>query len=65
MEKWTWQWLALIGLIGIIFGGYSWVRLELDPPTNEILEPDIELYHEQYVDGHVLVKTGRVRNENK
>jgi len=65
MEKWTWQWLALIGLIGIIFGGYSCARLEWAPPTTELLEPDIEIYQEQYVDGHVLVKNWGVMNENR
>jgi hypothetical protein len=47
--------------------GYLWVRLELDPPTNGILEPDMALYHEQYVDGHVLVKNwaGNERKEVK
>ena len=40
----------------MIFGGYAWVRSELDPPEPEILEPDVEIYQEQYVDGHVLVK---------
>lgn len=65
MRRWTWQWLALIGLIGIIFGGHAWIRLELDPPTTEILEPDIEIYQEQYVDGYVLVKNGGVMNENR
>ena len=56
MKKWTWQWLALIGVIGIIFGGYAWVMLELDPPEPEILQPDVEIYQEQYVDDHVIVK---------
>ena len=43
-------------MIGLIFGGYAWVMLELDPPEPEILDPDVEIYQEQYVDGHVLVK---------
>ena len=56
MKKWTWQWLALIGLAGMIFLGVELVRAELIPPTLLEDEDAIEVYHEPLYYEHFLVK---------
>ena len=55
MKKWTWQWLALIGLAGMIFWGVDWVGAELLPPTPLVDEDAIEVYHEPLYYEHYLV----------
>lgn len=57
MKKWTWQWLAVLGLVGIIFLGVDWVRAELAPPVPVSDQEAIEVYHEPLYYDHFLVKT--------
>ena len=64
MTKWTWQWLALIGLAGMIFLGVELVRAELISPAPLVDEDAIEVYHEPLYYEHYLVKhveEGRLR----
>ena len=56
MKKCTWQWLALLGLAGMVFWGVGWVRAELLPLTPLVDEDAIEIYHEPLYYEHNLVK---------
>ena len=56
MRKWTWQWLALIGLAGMIFLGVELVRAELLSTAPLVDEDAIEVYHEPLYYDHFLVK---------
>ena len=55
MKKWTWQWLALIGLVGMILTGVDWVRAELAPHASVSDQDAIEIYHEPLYYDHFLV----------
>jgi hypothetical protein len=48
MKRWTWQWLALLGLIGIVF--HLWNMLWPVIPRSPI-----EIYHEPLYYDHFLV----------
>ena len=56
MKKWTWQWLALLGLAGMIFFGVDWVRADLAPLLPLSDQDAIEVYHEPLYYDHFLVK---------
>jgi hypothetical protein len=34
VRKWTWQWLALLGLLFLIFHAVNWGRIELEGPIS-------------------------------
>jgi hypothetical protein len=34
VRKWTWQWLALIGVLGLIFHAITWTRIQLREPIS-------------------------------
>lgn len=55
MKKWTWQWLALLGLAGMIFFAVDFVRAELLDPTPIEDENAVEIYHEPLYYDHFLV----------
>ena len=56
MKKWNWQWLALLGLAGMIFLTVDFVRAELLAFTPLEDEEAIEVYHEPLYYDHFLVK---------
>ena len=56
MKRWTWQWLALLGLAGMIFLAVDFVRAELLAFTPLEHEHAIEVYHEPLYYNHFLVK---------
>ena len=56
MKRWTWQWLALLGLAGMIFLAVDFVKAELLAPTILREEDAIEVYHEPLYLDHFLVK---------
>jgi hypothetical protein len=58
MKKWTWQWLALLGLAWMIFLAVDFVRAELLAPISTSLKEEdaIEVYHEPLYLDHFLVK---------
>ena len=55
MKKWTWEWLALLGLAGMTFWGVNWVWAELLPCTHVVDDYAIEVYHEPLYYEHYLV----------
>jgi hypothetical protein len=56
MKKWNWQWLALLGLAGIIFSGVEFLMTDLSPLLHLSDEGAIEVYHEPLYLDHFLVK---------
>ena len=56
MKRWTWQWLALLGLAGMIFLSVDFVKAELLAFTPLKDEDAIEVYHEPLYLDHFLVK---------
>ena len=34
VKRWTWHWLALLGLLGLIFHAATWARIELQEPIS-------------------------------
>ena len=51
VKRWTWQWLALLGLSGMIFlVATLWMDLEIDEP--------IEVYYEYIYSDVYLAKKG-------
>jgi hypothetical protein len=34
IRRWTWQWLAVLGLLGLIFHAVTWARIELQKPIS-------------------------------
>ena len=56
MKEWTWQWLALLGLAGMIFLAVDFVRAELLAPIPLEDEEAIEVYHEPLYYYHFLVR---------
>jgi len=32
MKKWTWEWLAIIGRIWLMYNGIAWAKVELQEP---------------------------------
>jgi hypothetical protein len=63
MKRWTWQWLALLGLAGMIFLAVDFVRAELLDPTPLEDENAIEIYHEPLYYDHFLVKKEGTRTQ--
>ena len=62
MKKWTWEWLALLGLAGMTFFVADWVMAELLPCTHVVDEYAIEVYHEPlYYDYYFLKKVEKKR----
>ena len=62
MKKWTWEWLALLGLAGMTFWGVNWVWAELLPCTHVVDDYAIEVYHEPlYYDYYFLKKVEKKR----
>ena len=55
MKKWTWQWLALLGLAWTILLAVDFVRAELLAPISLKEEDAIEVYHEPLYYDHFLV----------
>ena len=55
MKKWTWEWLALLGLAGMTFFVADWVMAELPPHTcgDEYV---IRAYHEALDYAHFFIK---------
>jgi len=56
MKKWTWQWLALIGLGWMMLGVFAFVQVDLLPLIPLIDEDAIKVYHEPLYYDHFLVK---------
>ena len=56
MKKWTWQWLALLGLVGMIVFMVDWVKAELASPAAVSNQDVIEIYHEPLYYDHFLAK---------
>ena len=65
VRKWTWQWLALLGLLGLIFHATVWVKAESGPVTTYYDEPiqhndpdEIPVFYDYPWPDVVLVKRG-------
>ena len=56
LQKWTWQWLALIGFAGLMLGAFAFVQVELLPLIPLVDEEAIEVYHEPLYYEHFFVK---------
>ena len=39
MRKWTWQWLVLLGLVGILFSCASWIDRQLYNIDDDFYKP--------------------------
>ena len=65
MRKWTWQWFALIGLSGMMFGAFAFVQVDLLPLIPLLDEDTIEVYHEPLYYEHYLVKEMEARRRHR
>ena len=34
LKTWTWQWLALLGLLALVYHAFTWARIELREPIS-------------------------------